>query len=231
MSTAKSENEARKKRILDSAVDLIVHYGFDKTTVSDIAREAGISKGAIYLHFDSKDALFEALLIREMQAYTERWMERIENDKYGGTIGSMYKNTLYAVNASPFMSAIFKRDSRVLGSYIRKPNNFFRQQQEHDSRFAFVKMMQDAGTIRQDMDARVISHIMDMLAYGLVSMNEVKKEDHIPPTDDIIEGIAVIMDAALTPDDANKEAGIAILHKIISAAKQQMQQQNSPDGE
>ena len=231
MSTAKSENEAREQRILDAASDLIVHYGFDKTTVSDIAREAGISKGAIYLHFDSKDALFESLLIREMQAYTERWFDLIEKDEYGGTIGSMYKNTLYALNASEFMAAVFKQDSRVMGSYVRKPDNFFRQQQEHDTRFAFVKMMQDAGVIRQDMDARVIAHIMDMLAYGLVSMDEVKKEEHIPPTDDIIEGIATIMDAALTPPDADKEAGIAILHQIISAAKLQMQQQNETNEE
>ena len=223
MTNIKPENDEREQRILNAASELIVHYGFDKTTVSDIAREAGISKGAIYLHFDSKDALFEALLIREMQNYSERWLKLIETDQYGGTIGSMYKNTLYALNESPFMSAIFKRDSRVLGSYVRKPDNFFRRQQEQDTRFVFVKMMQDAGVIRNDMDTRVISHIMDMLAYGLVSMDEVKKEEHIPPTDDIIEGVALIMDAALTPENADLEAGKTILNQIISAAKQQFE--------
>lgn len=224
MAIAKSENEEREHRILNAASKLIVHYGFDKTTVSDIAKEAGISKGAIYLHFDSKDALFEALLIREMQLYSERWLELIESDQYGGTIGSMYKNTLYALNESPFMSAIFKQDSRVLGSYIRKPDNFFRRQQEHDARFAFVNMMQDAGVIRTDLDARVISHIMDMLAFGLVTMDEVKNKEHIPPTDAIIEGIAFIMDKALTPDNADLEAGKIILNQIINAAKQQFEQ-------
>ncbi len=223
MTNIKPENDEREQRILNAASELIVHYGFDKTTVSDIAREAGISKGAIYLHFDSKDALFEALLIREMRNYSERWLKLIETDQYGGTIGSMYKNTLYALNESPFMSAIFKRDSRVLGSYVRKPDNFFRRQQEQDTRFVFVKMMQDAGVIRNDMDTRVISHIMDMLAYGLVSMDEVKKEEHIPPTDDIIEGVALIMDAALTPENADLEAGKTILNQIISAAKQQFE--------
>ena len=223
MTNIKPENDEREQRILNAASELIVHYGFDKTTVSDIAREAGISKGAIYLHFDSKDALFEALLIREMRNYSERWLKLIETDQYGGTIGSMYKNTLYALNESPFMSVIFKRDSRVLGSYVRKPDNFFRRQQEQDTRFVFVKMMQDAGVIRNDMDTRVISHIMDMLAYGLVSMDEVKKEEHIPPTDDIIEGVALIMDAALTPENADLEAGKTILNQIISAAKQQFE--------
>ena len=55
----------REQRILDAASRLIAHYGYDKTTVSDVAREAGVSKGAIYLHWKSKTALFEALLFRE----------------------------------------------------------------------------------------------------------------------------------------------------------------------
>ena len=67
----KSDNEQREQRILDAALDLFVHYGYDKTTVSDIAHEAGVSKGAIYLHFESKDDLFEALLIRELTLYSE----------------------------------------------------------------------------------------------------------------------------------------------------------------
>lgn len=219
-------NKDRETRILNAASELIVHYGYDKTTVSDIAKEAGISKGAIYLHFDSKDELFEALLIRELTEYSERWLELLENDPDGGTIGAMYKNSLYGINASPFMSAIFKQDKRVLGSYIRKPNNLFRRQQEQNTRFIFVQMMQDAGAIRQDIDANVIAHIMDMLAYGLVSMDEVKDESQIPSTDDIIEGIAEIMNSALTPPDADKDAGKAILQRIVSAARQQFDKTN-----
>ena len=221
MTPQKSDNDDREQRILNAASDLIVHYGFDKTTVSDIAREAGVSKGAIYLHFDSKDALFDALLLREMTDYSARWLALLEDDPDGGTIGSMYKNTLYALNGSPFMAAIFKQDSRVLGSYVRKPDNFFRRQQGQNPRLAFVQMMQAAGAIREDMDANVVAHIMDMLAYGLVSMDDVKDAALIPPTDDIIEGIATIMDAALTPPDADKQAGKAILQQIVNAARQQ----------
>lgn len=222
LSSTKSDNEGREQRILDVAADLIAHYGYDKTTVSDIAREAGISKGAIYLHFDSKDALFEALLIRETKQYSERWLQRLEADPKGGTIGSMYKNTLYSLNESPFMSAMFTRDTRVLGSYVRKPNNFFRKQEEHNTRYVFVKMMQDAGAIRTDIDANVIAHIMDMLAYGLVSMDDVKNEAHIPPTDDLLEGIAEIMDRALTPNNVDNEAGLGVIRQIVAAARQQI---------
>ena len=220
----KSDNIEREQRILDAAVGLFVHYGFDKTTVSDIAKQAGISKGAIYLHFDSKDALFEALLVREIQRYSEHWISLLEDDENGGTIGGMYKNSLYALDASPFMAAIFKQDSRVLGSYIRKPDNFFRKQAEAGNhRYHFVQMMQDAGAMRADVDASVIAHIMDMLAYGLVSMGEIKNENMIPPAQDVIEGIALIMDSALTVEGSDKEAGMAVIRQIVSAAREQFQ--------
>ncbi len=117
----KSSNEQREQRILDAATDLFVHYGYDKTTVGDVARKAGISKGAIYLHFESKDNLFEGLLIREMKRYQDTWLELVEADPRGGTIGGMYKNVLCALNSSPFMAAIFKRDRRVLVQPSRNP--------------------------------------------------------------------------------------------------------------
>ncbi|MEM9951598.1 MAG: helix-turn-helix domain-containing protein [Chloroflexota bacterium] len=222
MNPEKSSNDEREQRILEVASELIAHYGYDKTTVSDIAREAGISKGAIYLHFDSKDALFEALLIREMEAYTMRWMQLLEADERGGTIGVMYRLILQALQESPFMTAMFIRDSRVMGSYIRKPNNFFRRQEEHDGRFIFVKMMQNAGVITEDIDTRVISHVMDMLAFGLVSMRDIKNPAHIPETEALLTGIAEILDRALTPPDADSEAGKQVIRQLMSTAQAQM---------
>lgn len=222
MSTQKSNNEEREQRILDAASNLIVHFGYDKTTVSDIATEAGVSKGAIYLHYKSKDELFEALLIREMRDYSLTWFDRLEADPKGGTIGGMYKNTLYALNKSPFMAALFKRDNRILGSYLHKPDNFFRKQQEYNTRFIFVKMMQDAGVMRDDLDANVIAHIMDMLAYGLVSVGDIKNEEFIPETKDTIETIAEIMDRALTPDNVDPTAGKEVLRQIMETAQQRL---------
>lgn len=221
MGDAKPDNnDEREQRILDAAADLIIHYGYDKTTVSDIAREAAVSKGAIYLHFDSKDDLFEALLLRELQSYAEDWLRLIEEDPRGGTIGGMYKNSLYAMNASPFISALFRRDTRVLGNYIRKPDNLFRTRSQQDTRYIFVKMMQDAGAMVTDIDAHVVSHIMNMLAYGLVGLADIMDQAQFPPTDDVIEGIAEIMDRALTPTAGHSnDVGKQIVRSIANAAR------------
>ena len=60
MAENNTTNPERQERILEAAAKLMAHYGYDKTTVSDIAEEAGISKGAVYLHYKGKEELFDA---------------------------------------------------------------------------------------------------------------------------------------------------------------------------
>lgn len=234
--TEASSNSARETRILDAASDLFVRYGYDKTTVDDIARDAGVSKGAIYLHFKGKDALFEGLLIRELLTFSEQWLAHLEQDPKGGTIGGMYKNMLFALNDNPFMAAIFKQDRQVFGTYLRKPGNFFRTVSEQQSadgaapRYIFVKLMQEAGAMHGDLEPAIVAHIMDMLAYGLVAIDEIKPAQQIPPMEAVIEGIAWIMDRALTVEGSDPEIGKRIVQELAETGRRQyvaMQQQKS----
>ena len=51
--------EARPQEIADAAVRCFVDRGYAATTVADIAREAGVAKGTVYVYFPTKEALFE----------------------------------------------------------------------------------------------------------------------------------------------------------------------------
>lgn len=46
-----------RELLVDAAVKRFEHYGYKKTTIDEIAVDAGISKGAVYLHFSSKEEL------------------------------------------------------------------------------------------------------------------------------------------------------------------------------
>lgn len=61
--------------ILDAAERLLGRFGYRKTTVEDIAREAAIGKGTIYLHFDSKKAVALATIDRLVGQVIERLRE------------------------------------------------------------------------------------------------------------------------------------------------------------
>jgi AcrR family transcriptional regulator len=67
--------EARPDEVLDAALDLFIERGFASTRVEDIAARAGLSKGAVYLYFPSKEALLEGLVRRAMTPIAENALQ------------------------------------------------------------------------------------------------------------------------------------------------------------
>ena len=62
MSPKPNVSEERKEQITDAATNVFVRQGFDKARMDDIAAEANLSKGTLYLYFKSKDAIIKHLL-------------------------------------------------------------------------------------------------------------------------------------------------------------------------
>ena len=53
---------ATRRRIIDSAVELFAELGYGETGLADVLQHAGVSKGAFYYHFDSKEAVATAII-------------------------------------------------------------------------------------------------------------------------------------------------------------------------
>src|SRR6516225_5249986 len=66
--------EDMRNRILDATERLLARLGYQKTTMDDIAREAGIGKRTIYLHFPSK----EEVALGSIDRIVERLKERLQ---------------------------------------------------------------------------------------------------------------------------------------------------------
>lgn len=71
--------EARPDEVLDAALELFMEKGFAATRVDDIAKRAGLSKGAVYLYFPSKEAVLEALVRRAIIPIADTALEALRN--------------------------------------------------------------------------------------------------------------------------------------------------------
>src|SRR5256712_10584197 len=54
--------DARPAELVAAALEVFVEKGFAATKLADVARRAGVTKGTVYLYFDSKEALFKAVV-------------------------------------------------------------------------------------------------------------------------------------------------------------------------
>lgn len=218
-----SDFDQREQRILDAAVELFTRYGYDKTSVSEIADTAGVSKGAIYLHFDSKDELFKRLLLREMQNYAADWLARVEADPQGGKMGHIYQHVLRAINANPFIKAVFERDRRVLGKYLNRVDKLFDMRQTVEMRAEFIEKMQANNAVRTDVDPYTTAYLMTVFVSGIMAMDEIMPPDAVPPFDDLLTAMGDMMDSYLAPgEEPDPEAGKRVIRETMAKAQTQM---------
>lgn len=91
--TESDSHSARRQQILRAAERLLRHYGFSKTTVSDIAAEASIGVGTVYLEFSSKNDIIGALAQERHQRLLDTISAAIEED---GPFGDRLRTLLDA---------------------------------------------------------------------------------------------------------------------------------------
>ncbi|AUM13832.1 TetR/AcrR family transcriptional regulator [Ketobacter alkanivorans] len=65
----KEDEDSTNQRILDSARSLYIEYGLRRTTMEDVAKQAGMGRATLYRRFSEKDHLFKAVILRDLQRH------------------------------------------------------------------------------------------------------------------------------------------------------------------
>ena len=73
--------EETRAKLLEAATCVLARSGFERATLDEIVREAGFSKGAFYVHFESKDDLFWAMLEERISHQQEAFRRAVDYSK------------------------------------------------------------------------------------------------------------------------------------------------------
>jgi len=73
-----AHRERRRKQLIDGALGCIASLGLRDTTVQDVARRAGMAVGSISQYFDSKEALYTAVLNALSEEFAAAWQRGLE---------------------------------------------------------------------------------------------------------------------------------------------------------
>ena len=91
--TRRRRKDARPAELTSAALDLFVEKGFSATRLDDVAARAGVSKGTLYLYFDSKEALFKAVIAEGIVPTLAAAEERVA--AYGGPAVGLLRELLF----------------------------------------------------------------------------------------------------------------------------------------
>lgn len=153
------ERERRRQQIMIAAKRVFSVKGFSRATMEDIAKEAELSPGTLYLYFKNKDELFSSLSIRILQ-YLNIRLEHVANDQ------SLESGRLKIEGLKEAMLDVYKFDPLMLVNMFH---------------------LQSSETIR-NLSPELLAEIKELSRSSLKTMSRIfeqgRKEDYlidIPP--------------------------------------------------
>lgn len=195
--------DARKAAILDAAAQLFTSRGASEPTMQEIAEEAGLSAGAIYRYYPSKDDLLQAYfeycvaegpvsLINQTASLSSSPREQLRTAAY--TVRDMWRqsgNDKIIGEMETILAAA--RDPEDIGKMLRCA-----RRKVHDAIEEIVKQGQQTGEIDPDLDSRTLAITLFAFVYGIGVMSLEHEEEE---RDAMFDTLSVVLDR-LGPSDS-----------------------------
>ena len=176
--TRKEQKEMRSKQILFKALELFITKGYAETKISDIAESLGISTGLLFHYYESKEKLYEALVV--MGAEHSMNSERVEYDDPIDYFTNFINMLFTAAEKQPWVFQMF-----MLMLQARRPNT-----PEHIRKIALsvnkvdyaaeiIKKGQEKGSIKEG-DPTALSFAFWCSIQGIMEIHLIAPEYPLP---------------------------------------------------
>jgi len=195
----RSWRQERADRILDAAAELILRWGYKKTTIDDIAKQARVAKGTIYLHWKTREDLFMALLIREDFNYAEDLKQRIASDPQGSTLRGFIKHSTLALMNNALMKALFLNDTEMLGELANREYSSTTYPQRIENYKHFLTSLRSHGLVSADIGIREQTYIFTAVWIGFLLADPWMPEEFKVSDEEMVELLADSLQRILEP--------------------------------
>ncbi|MBB5852841.1 TetR family transcriptional regulator [Amycolatopsis umgeniensis] len=193
----------RADRILDAAGVLLSRLGYRKVTIEDIANQAGIGKGTIYLHWRTKENLFHALLLRESLRAAENLLVRLDEDPAEVIPHRFQRAVFLYTQRSPLLGALITGNTELLGRLKKHPL----QNQDAVVTDRYLKTMTDRGLLRDDLPNLLFS--LRSSALGFYLMDSFTTDGAGLTSEEKADALAHIIRTAFEPPEPPSPADLA----------------------
>lgn len=120
----KKKNNEKYYRIIKAATKIFAKKGFFKSKVSDIAREAGVADGTIYIYFENKDDILISLFEEQMKGVLDNMVEQIsKHDDPAKKLEDFALTHLQLIEDNKSMAEIIQVELRQSSKFMKEYKN------------------------------------------------------------------------------------------------------------
>lgn len=173
----KTKEEALETRqsIMDAAVRVIAHQGVANAALTDIAREAGVTRGAIYWHFANKADLLNSLWeqVQEFYAPLTEASERMDEPDPLGKLEDLYISFFAGMVDDPLQQQLFRilfdeSDRSKDTEIVRQRHNQLRKERYEGLKIVLTNAIR-RGQIPEGFDVQLGTITIFSMIHGLIA--------------------------------------------------------------
>lgn len=193
---------ARRERILDAAERCFARAGFHRTTMQHICKEAGISPGALYVYFASKEDLIAGITERDRTKLAEKFADLPHAPDLLTALARLGEH--YAVEEPLYKRVLCVEigceatRNPAVGEIYRTVDEFCRQNFEQ----LFAKARED-GRIAAEDDPRLLAEIVSLIGDGLFWRRAVHPDFNV---EEVLPVLVRMVSALLKPVEGARDA-------------------------
>jgi len=183
-----SRKEIIRRNLVNKGREYFIKYGLKKTSVDELAKATGISKGSFYTFFNSKEALFLAIHEESESKLQEELMQKFEliKDPYE-RLRAFFKSSFQIIEEDPLLRLVF--NSKEMESL-----SWFMSSEEYEEHFHrdisflsdLIKHWQEQGIIRK-VDVTAASYMIASVYYVILQKESMGEETYKKVTDMLVD--------------------------------------------
>lgn len=177
--TAAAVSQTSENLALDAARESILAVGWSRTTLTDVARRAGLSRMTLYRRWPEMNALLGDLMTREWVALVALQSSSPDSANHRDRLVGAITSTVRALRENELFTRIIELDPQMLLPYLLE-----RQGRSQELVLgmleAEIEAGQAAGEIRQ-ADPRLLARSVLLAAHGFTLSTQTMTSDDLPP--------------------------------------------------
>ena len=156
--------EKRRHQLLQAAHSLFASKGYRESSTDDIARKAGLTKGAFYFHFKSKEEILLALMHRQTEGFRRLLTEKIDHLSGPGDLLRVMLKECKFESSREFRSMV---DIWAQAMRVPRIRKYFSQVHAETNKYLVQKMAERTGWDRAELHQIIV--LTFSLADGLAA--------------------------------------------------------------
>jgi AcrR family transcriptional regulator len=163
---SRGNRRERADRILDTARELLLSWGYRRVTIDELARRAGVGKGTVYLHWRSREEVFHAVSAREAAAMADAIVQAVRDDPAEVALHRYLRRLFVEAMNRPVLRALYTRDADTLDTFLASTHHHHLEESKLGVNRDYLGVLAAEGMLRPGLRLNDLDYTLPTIVFG-----------------------------------------------------------------